>query len=85
VNPADPTAAEFGVSEMSVGTGLGATLILTAFEVEGPGLVTVIDSEPTDARSAAGIVADKKLEFQPLTVMLEPFTWTVEKEMKPEP
>lgn len=85
VNPGDPTAVEFGFNEESIGTGLGVTLIVTAFEVEGPGFVTVIESVPTEARSAAGIVADRKLEFQPFTVMFVPFTCTVEKEMKPEP
>ena len=85
MNPADPTGAEFGVIEESVGAGFGATLIVNAFEVEGLGLLTVTESVPSDARSAAGIVAKIKVEFRKLTVMSEPFIWTVEEEMKPEP
>jgi len=85
VNAALPAAAELGCRYDNVGTGLGVTLIVVEFDTEGPGFVTVIVKVPTDVRSAAGIVAEMKFEFQPFTVMLEPFIWTVEKEMKPEP
>jgi hypothetical protein len=85
LKPALPAAAELGWRYDNVGTGFGVTLIVVEFDTEGPGLLTVIVNVPNDVRSVAGIVAETKFGLQPFTVMLVPFTWTVEKEMKPEP
>jgi hypothetical protein len=49
-------AAEAGEMPDKVGTGLGVTLMVTALEINEPGLVTVMESDPTDVKFAAGMV-----------------------------
>jgi hypothetical protein len=86
VNPAAPTAFEFGNKVVSVGTGFGITLIVDAFDVNGPGLLTVMESVPKVVRSVAGIW--KKSTDEPkllLGVTVEPFSWMVVAEVKPVP
>ena len=80
-----PIAADAGETPDSVGTGFGTTLIFTAFETNEPGLLTVTERDPTDAKFAAGIMTKITVGFQLLGVRLVPFTRTVEKDVKPLP
>jgi len=80
-----PMAADAGEIPDSAGTGFGITLIFTAFEINEPGLLTVTEREPTDAKFAAGMVTKMRVGFQLLGVRLLPFTWTVEKAVNPVP
>jgi len=74
VKAAPPIAAEAGEIKDKVGTGFGVIVIVTALEVREPGLLTVMDSEPTDVRLPAGIVTKMKLGFQLLGLIVLPFT-----------
>jgi len=79
VKPALPTTEELGEIFDSAGTGFGITLTTTALDGEVPGLLTVIESGPRDARSAAGTVKSSCVLFPPLLFRgLPPFTCTVE-------
>lgn len=85
VKAALPSAAEAGEMPDKVGTGFGVTAIVMALEVSEPGLLTVTEREPTDARFAAGSVKNTKLGFQLLGLKVLPFTCTVENPVNPLP
>ena len=74
VKPVPPAAAEAGEMSDKAGTGLGVTLMATALEVTGPGLLTVTESEPRDVRVAAGTVKNTRLGFQLFGLRLLPFS-----------
>ena len=69
---APPMAAEAGEMPDKAGTGFAPTLIVTALDVTGPGLLTVMESVPTEVRLAAGIVTYRKLGFQLLGLSVVP-------------
>jgi hypothetical protein len=51
-------AAAAGEILDTVGAGIGVTSIVMALEVAVPGLLTVMESVPTDVSSAAGRMSD---------------------------
>ncbi len=64
-----PIDAAFGEMLAKAGTGSGTTVIVTAFDAADVAFLTVIDSVPRAARSAAGRVKNNSPGFELVVLM----------------
>jgi hypothetical protein len=81
-----PSGAQEGLTKLSVGTGLGALVMVKVIALEvpppGAGLVTVTAGVPVEAMAAAGMAAVNCVELTNVVAGADPPKLTIEAAMK---